>query len=303
MSECRNEGGKEEARQASGEVIQADGKASANALQQECLARRPPRPHRGRQGGHRRPGCPPRGRRARSGRPHGPRGGLARREAPQGPGQREAPGVLTAQARAAGPWGPRVPHTSPFAEPTGRPKANRTESARRPGFQDPAPGSPPRAPARGAPAPAPAPPPTHLPPRGAPPPPPAFLGEGGLLEHLRAGPAPPGLLSDRGAEGRAPRASGPHPRTCGGRRAPPPGPTHLRGRREERARRPPHGNRASLPGRGRGQGAPPGFVSRTPARSRPEGRARPAPRSGGAGPSSARRGAAHAPRKGPDRWA
>ena len=46
-SECRNEGGKEEARQASGEVIQADGKASANALQQECLASsRPMKPCR-----------------------------------------------------------------------------------------------------------------------------------------------------------------------------------------------------------------------------------------------------------------
>lgn len=87
-----------------------------------------------------------------------------------------------------------------------------------------------------------------------------------------------GLSGERRGPGRAPRGPRPllpQPRTCRGgggggggplpvrrrlTRAPPLGPTHLRGCREERARRPPQGKPAQLPGRGRAKFAPPGFV-------------------------------------------
>lgn len=212
--------------------------------------------------------------------------------------------------------GVRASHTpAPLQSRRDAPK--RTELSRRAGRdpRTPAPGSPPRAPARGAPAPAPGSPPrpSHLPPApGSPTPahPPAFLGEGGLREPLRVGPAPPGLPSDRprpqATAGRRDERRGPLVPT----RAPvgaagplPPGPLTCAaaGRSAHAARRTETGLRSR--GGAEARAPRPALSAGLPLARGPEGRARPAPRCGGAGPSSARRGAAHAPRKGPDRWA
>lgn len=75
-------------------------------------------------------------------------------------------------------------------------------------------------------------------------------------EGPKASPSPTAHLPGRRGGG----GSGPLPVRRRLTRAPPLGPTHLRGCREERARRPPQGKPAQLPGRGRAKFAPPGFV-------------------------------------------